>query len=223
MLRSQVRQQDPACPRRGHIQASQWHRNSSITNHCGCTTMDRPRCEQQSFGFPKYDRFPTGLIHIRHKQGDSPALRLLCHLPWWWYFLSIQQHYSCREIWYWLQQWNQSTKQSRCPDFFVWKRIHPLLEWTYSNNYSSNEICRVLSCGSWNDCIILNGKVDGATLSHAHQNRVETATFNAPVRQFYCCWYNQMYINSAQIKIVGFMPPLVTFQRGSGTVPYLLE
>ena len=95
-------------------------------------------------------------------------------------------------------------------------------KWTYSNNGSNNEIRRVLSCGSWNDCLVFNSKGDGATSSHANRNGVETATFTSPVRQFYCCWNDQLYINSAQVKIVGFTPQLVTLQRGSGTVPYLL-
>ena len=190
--------------------------------HCGCTAMDWPRCEQQSLGCPKCNRFPAGLRHRRHKQGDSSAPRLLCHLSGWWYSLSIHQHDSRRALWCWIQQWNQSTEQSRCPHFFVWKQIHPSLEWTYSNNYSNNEIRCVLSCGSWNDCLIFNGKGYGATYSHPNRNGVETATFTAPVRQFYCCWYDQLYINYVQVKIVGFTPQLVTLQRGSWKVPYLL-
>ena len=173
----------PSLPLRGHIQASQWLRNLLSPNDCGCTAIDWTRCEQQAAGCPKYNRLPTGLIHRRHKQGNSSAPRLLCHLPVWWYYLLIQQHYSCRALWCWLQQWHQSTEYSQCPNFFVWKRIHPSLEWTYSNNCSNNEIHCVLSCGIWNDCLIFNGKGYGATSSHAHLNGVETATFITPVRQ----------------------------------------
>ena len=121
MPRSQVWQQYPAFPQRGHIQASQWRRNPLGPNHCGCTAMDWPRCEQQAVGFPKCNMFPTGPSHRRHKQGDSPAPRLMCHIPRRWYSLSIQRHDSRRALWCWLQQWNQSTKQSRCPQFFCLK------------------------------------------------------------------------------------------------------
>ena len=70
--------------------------------------------------------------------------------------------------------------------------------------------------------LFFNGKGDDATLSHANQNGLETAIFTTPVRQFYFCWCGQLYINSVQVKMVGFTPQLVTLQRGSGTVPYLL-
>ena len=172
--------------------------------------MDWPRCEQQALGCPKCNRFPTGLSHRRHKQGNSLGSRLLCHLPRRWYSLLIQRH----------EQWNQSMKQSRCTHFFVWKRIHPSLEWNSYNNLSNNEISCVLSWRIWNDCLILNGKVDGATLSHANQDGWEKVTLTAPVRQFYCCWYDQLYINYAQVEIVGLTPQLVTLQRGSRTIPY---
>ena len=131
----------PVSPQRGHIQASQRRRNPLSPNNCRFTAMDRPRCEQQAFGCPMFNRFSTGLSHRRHKQGDSPSLRLLCHLPGLWYSVSIQIHDSPRALWFWLQQLNQITKQNRCPHFFFWKRIYPSLEWTYSNNFSNNELC----------------------------------------------------------------------------------
>ena len=118
---------------------------------------------------------------------------------------------------------NETRSRSRAgAHFFFWKLIHPSLEWTSSNNFSNNEICCVLRCRSWNGWLIFNGKVDGATSSHANRNGLETATFTAPVRKFYYCWYDQLYINYMQVEIVGLTPQLVTLQRGSGSVPYLL-
>ena len=115
---SQLCQQDPDCPRRGHIQSYQWCRNLLIPKNCGCTAMVWPRCKQQAFGCPNCNSFPTDLSHRRHKQGDSPAPRIFFNLSGLWYSLWIQQHDSCRALWCCLQHWNQITKQSRCPYFF---------------------------------------------------------------------------------------------------------
>ena len=118
---------------------------------------------------------------------------------------------------------NETRARSRAGDhIFFWKWIHPSLEWTSSNNCSNNEIRCVLSCRSWNDWLIFNSKGNDATSSQANRNGLETSTFTAPVRQFYCCWYDQLYINSVQVEIVRLTPQLVTLQRGSGTVLYLL-